>query len=158
MKVKTMKIDYTIEIHIIQKNKKQFIDLLLLADEQESMIDKYLERGELFALYENDLKSICVVTHENEDTCELKNIATEIKYQKCGYAGKLLEYIFNYYKNKYKTITVGTGDLPLILRFYEKHGFRITHKIENFFIDNYDHLIFEDGVQLIDMVYLSKNL
>ena len=37
------------EIKIINKNKKQFIDLLLLADEQESMIDRYLERGDLFA-------------------------------------------------------------------------------------------------------------
>ena len=48
----------------------------LLADEQESMIDRYLERGELFALYDNDLKSICVVTEESPDTCELKSIAT----------------------------------------------------------------------------------
>lgn len=28
--------------------KKRFLDLLLLADEQESMIDRYLERGEMF--------------------------------------------------------------------------------------------------------------
>lgn len=27
--------------------KKDYMDLLLLADEQESMIDKYLERGEM---------------------------------------------------------------------------------------------------------------
>ena len=64
------------EIRIIHEDKKQFIDLLLLADEQESMIDKYLERGELFALYDNGLKSICVVTIESPDICELKNIAT----------------------------------------------------------------------------------
>ena len=38
------------EIKLITSNKKQFLDLLLLADEQESMIDKYLERGEMFAL------------------------------------------------------------------------------------------------------------
>lgn len=33
---------------IIQQieNKKQYLDLLLLADEQESMIDRYLEHGE----------------------------------------------------------------------------------------------------------------
>ncbi|NLL01275.1 MAG: GNAT family N-acetyltransferase, partial [Clostridiales bacterium] len=45
------------EIRIIDKNKKKYLDLLLLADEQEEMIDKYLERGILFALYDNDLKS-----------------------------------------------------------------------------------------------------
>lgn len=55
------------EIKIINENKKQFIDLLLLADEQESMIDRYLERGDLFALYDNDLKSICVVTEESPE-------------------------------------------------------------------------------------------
>ena len=38
-------------------NKKQFLDLLLLADEQENMIDKYLPSGDLFALYDNNLKS-----------------------------------------------------------------------------------------------------
>ncbi len=38
------------EIKIIESNKKDFLDLLLLADEQESMIDKYLDRGKLFAL------------------------------------------------------------------------------------------------------------
>lgn len=31
-------------------------------------------------------------------------------------------------------------------------------RIKNFFTDNYDHPIFECGVQLIDMVYLEKNL
>ena len=60
------------EIEIIKENKKRFLDLLLLADEQESMIDQYLERGELFALYDGDLKSICVVTQEDEDLFELK--------------------------------------------------------------------------------------
>ena len=64
------------EIKIIKKNKKDFLDLLLLADEQENMIEKYLFRGEMFALYENDLKSICVVTEENDHACEIKNLAT----------------------------------------------------------------------------------
>jgi len=82
-----------LEIRIIKENKKQFIDLLLLADESEHMIDKYLERGEMFALYDNDLKSICVVTEEGHDTCELKNIATYEKWQGGGYGSRLIQYI-----------------------------------------------------------------
>ena len=39
----------------ITENKKQYLDLLLLADEQESMIDRYLERGELFVLEDDCL-------------------------------------------------------------------------------------------------------
>lgn len=42
----------------IIENKKRFLDLLLLTDEQEGMIDKYLPNGELFALYDDDLKGI----------------------------------------------------------------------------------------------------
>lgn len=146
------------EIKKINENKKQFLDLLLLADEQESMIDRYLERGDLFALYDGDLKSICVVTKENDNVCEVKNIATYKKWHGYGYGSKLLQYIFLYYKDKYTKIFLGTGDFPPILKFYQKNGFRISHKIKNFFVDNYDHLMFEDGVQLVDMIYLSKEL
>lgn len=134
------------------------MDLLLLADEQESMIDKYLERGDLFALYDSDLKSVCVVTRESDDVCELKNIATSEKWHGNGYGSKLLHHIFSHYKCKYTTMIVGTGDSPWILRFYEKNGFRISHMVKNFFIDNYDHPMFDNGIQLVDMIYLSKAL
>ena len=73
------------------------MDLLLLADEQESMIDKYLERGELFALFDGDLKAICMVTNEGNDVCELKNIATYPKYHGMGYGKQLISFIYNYY-------------------------------------------------------------
>lgn len=62
------------EIKEIKANKKQFLPLLLLADEQEDMIDRYLDRG------------------------------------------------------------------------------------TNFFIDHYDHPIYEAGIQLVDMIYLQKKL
>jgi len=147
-----------VEIKIVKEDKKQFIDLLLLADEQESMIDKYLERGELFALYDNELKSICVVTKESSDTCELKNIATYEKWHGMGYGSKLIQYISTYYKDKFEYIIVGTGDVPSSIHFYEKNGFHLSHRIHNFFTDNYDHPMFEHGVQLVDMVYLKKEL
>lgn len=56
----------TIKMNIIQltENKKQHIDLLLLADEQESMIDRYLERGDMFVLDDNGVKAVCVVTND----------------------------------------------------------------------------------------------
>jgi len=44
------------------------------------------------------------------------------------------------------------------LAFYRKFGFEPSHRIKNFFIDNYDHLMFEEGVQLVDMIYLKKDL
>ncbi|MGL5777632.1 GNAT family N-acetyltransferase [Cetobacterium sp.] len=144
------------KIKIIKENKKDFLDLLLLADEQENMIDKYLERGIMFAIYDNDLKGICVVTRENDRIYELKNIAIYEEFQGYGYGKKLVKYVFEYFKNHCDIMYVGTGDSPLTIPFYKKCGFIESHRISNFFIDNYENPIYECGSQLVDMVYLKK--
>lgn len=146
------------KIERIIQNKKQFLDLLLLADEQEDMIDKYLPQGDLFALYDGDLKSVCVVVPVDGETCELKNIATYPEYQSKGYGRALVGFIFNFYKNDYKSMLVGTGETPAILSFYECCGFVRSHRVKNFFTDHYDHPMFEGDIQLIDMIYLKKDL
>lgn len=138
----------------IDKNKKRFIKLLLLADEQENMIDKYLDRGTMYALDDNGIKAVCVITDEKDGILEIKNIATEPAYQNKGYGKKLIEFIKDTYKNKYDILQVGTGDSPLTVPFYEKCGFKRSHYIKNFFTHNYDHPIYECGIQLRDMVYL----
>jgi len=151
-------LEQKMRIEKISTNKKQFLDLLLLADESEVMIDKYLEEGELYVLYDDDIKSLCVVTHVDDDTCELKNIATYEKEQGKGYGRALIAYISDVYKHRFKTMLVGTGETPSILRFYQSCGFSLSHRIKNFFTDNYDHVMIEEGVQLVDMVYLKKDL
>ena len=146
------------KIEKILENKKQYLDLLLLADESEVMIDKYLSDGDMFGLFDDDLKSICVVIGLNRETCELKNIATYEPFQGKGYGKALIQYISNYYKNDYKTMLVGTGETSGILSFYEGCGFQMSHRIQNFFIDHYDHPMFDGEIQLIDMIYLKKDL
>ena len=64
------------EIIEIKENKKQFLPLLLLADEQESMIDRYIDRGTMYVLVDNGVKCECVVTDEGKGILEIKNIAT----------------------------------------------------------------------------------
>ena len=145
-------------IKIEDSDPMNFMELLLLADEEIQMIEKYLYRGEMFALYDDSLKSVCVVTQESGGVCELKNIATDEKWQGKGYGSKLLNHIFSHYKGKYTTMLVGTGDISWIIEFYQNNGFRLSHRIQNFFTDNYDQPMFEEGVQLVDMVYLSKIL
>ncbi|GHU82077.1 hypothetical protein AGMMS50284_3330 [Clostridia bacterium] len=144
------------QVKVIKENKKDFLDLLLLADEQENMIDKYLDRGTLFALYCGDLKSICVVTDEGDGNFEIKNFATHPKYQRQGYGKFLIDYVCNYYKDNSSAIYVGTGESKSTISFYENCGFEISHKVKNFFTDNYDEPMFEDGIQLVDMIYLKK--
>jgi GNAT superfamily N-acetyltransferase len=146
------------KIEKITTNKKRFLDLLLLADESETMIDKYLPDGDLFALYDDDLKSVCVVLPINSESCELKNIATYEHYQSQGYGSALISYISDLYKNDYTSMLVGTGETPAILSFYESCGFTLSHRIKNFFTDNYEHPMFEGDKQLVDMIYLKKDL
>ncbi len=146
------------EIKKIIENKGLFMNLLLLGDEQESMIHKYLERGELFALYDTALKTVCVVTQEDTNTCEIKNIATYEKEQEKGYGSLMIKHIIEYYKDKCDTLLLGTGEDDKILSFYKKHGFVYSHTVKDFFIDNYDHEMFENGKQLKDMIYLKINL
>mgnify|MGYP000500382725 FL=1 len=142
----------------IENNKKRYIDLLLLSDEDEKMIDKYLERGEMYILDDNGIKAECVVTDEGSKILEIKNIAVSPKFQKQGYGKKLIEFITEKYSENFSVIQAGTGDSPLTIPFYEKCGFRKSHIVKNFFIDNYKNPIYEEGVQLIDMIYLQKNL
>ena len=52
------------EIRKVEKDKKRYLDLLLLADEQEDMIDRYLERGTMYMLEDDGVKAECVVTDE----------------------------------------------------------------------------------------------
>lgn len=146
-------------IREVKKNKKQYWDLLFLADEQESMIEKYLDSGRMFVLEESGcVTAECVVTKEEDGVAEIKNIATRPQFQRQGYARKLVEYVEQEYGKECQILRVGTGDSPLTIPFYKKCGFSEVYRIKNFFTDNYDHPIFEEGVQLIDMVYLSKEI
>ena len=142
----------------ITENKKEYIDLLLLADEQEDMIDRYLERGKMYVLDDNGIKSECVVTDEGNGILEIKNIATYPEYQGKGYAKTLIDFIIQTFSDQYSVLQVGTGDSPLTIPFYEKCGFSRSHIIPDFFTENYDHPIYECGIQLVDMVYLRRSM
>ena len=146
------------EIRELKENKKQFLSLLLLADEQEDMIDRYIDKGTVYVLDDDGIKCQCVVTDEGGGILEIKNIATEPDCQGKGYGRTLIEYVAAKYKGMYSVLQVGTGDSPLTVPFYEKCGFTRSHRIENFFTDNYDHPIYEGGIQLVDMIYLQRKL
>ena len=142
----------------IKENKKQYLSLLLLADEQEDMIDRYIDKGTMYVLDDNGVKSECIVTDEGNGIIEIKSIATTPEHQGKGYAKALIDFLVKEYGGNYSVLQVGTGDSPLTVPFYEKCGFARSHSIPNFFTDNYDHPIFECGVQLVDMVYLQRPL
>ena len=145
------------EIREVTDNKKKYLSLLLLADEQENMIDRYLESGTMFIILKgSEVKAECVITDIGNRILEIKNIAVYPEFQGKGYGKKLLDFLTEFYAEDFDILQVGTGDSPLTIPFYEKCGFKRHHIIKNFFIDNYDHPIIECGVQLVDMIYLQK--
>lgn len=146
------------EITQMTARKKDYLPLLLLADEQESMIDRYLDRGDMYLLKDPDVKALCVVTDEGGGILELKNLAVEPGSRRRGYGSRLIAFLEDRYAGSFTTLLVGTGDSPLTVPFYERCGFVPSHRIRNFFTDHYDHPIYEAGVLLTDMVYLKKPL
>jgi len=146
------------EIKIVETDKKNYLDLLLLADEQESMIDRYLDRGSLFVLFDDGAKSICVVTDEGDGSFEIQNLATHEEHQGKGYGRRLVNHVCKYYRGAGRAMYVGTGDVPQAVSFYENSGFVFSYRVENFFVEHYPDPMFENGIQLVDKVYFRRGL
>lgn len=146
------------EIRRVMGDKKQYLPLLLLADEQEDMIHRYLDRGVMFILDDGGVKAQCVLTDEGDGLLELKSLSVEPEFQRRGYGRTLVEFVARQYRGRFHTLQVGTGDSPLTLPFYERCGFVRSHVVKNFFLDHYDHPIVEGGARLADMIYLRRPL
>ena len=83
-----------VEIRTVTEDRKQFLSLLLLADEQEGMVDRYLERGTMYVLEDGGaVRAECVVTDEGAGVLELKNLAVEPAFQGRGYGRRLIEFL-----------------------------------------------------------------
>lgn len=145
-------------IQEVKKNKKDYLSLLLLADEQEDMIDRYLKRGTMYVLLEQGLKAECIVTDEGNGILEIKSLAVVPEAQRQGYGRKMLAFIQEKYRGQYRFLQLGTGDSPLTIPFYESCGFQRVGCLPDFFVKNYDHPIYEAGVQLKDMIILQLAL
>ena len=141
-----------------KEDKEKFMDLLLEADPNESLVKEYLDKGDLYSLYYKDeLASVAVVLEIDCDTVELKNIATKEEYRGRGFGKKLLKSLFGNYRQKYKKMIVGTteNNIP----FYVKQGFdKFEKRVDNFFVDNYGDDLYDGDLHCKDMHYYSKDL
>ena len=144
------------EIKKIENNKSKYMELLLEADPEKEVIEKYLEKGDLFiGKNEGKVVCVCIIIRYDNETCELKNIATLPEARGKGYAGKMIEYVFEIYKKQYKRMIVGTTEN--MIPFYVLNGFKkYHHTVKNFFVDNYENEIWDGDLHCIDMYYYSK--
>jgi ribosomal protein S18 acetylase RimI-like enzyme len=142
-----------------QDNRERFMDLLLLADPSQEMIMKYLHRGWLFVLFEQDeAYGVIHVDPQEDSTIEIKNIAVREEAQGRGYGRQLIHHAVAFCNDQgYKRLIVGTGNSSNFV-FYQKMGFRFSSVIRDFFTENYAEPIFENGIQCRDMVMLDLGL
>lgn len=143
---------------LVTEEKKRYLPLLLLGDEQESMIDRYLEEGALYIWKEGEeTAGVCVVVDQGDGVLELKNIAVDPRFQRWGIGRAMIEALAKRYRGSYRVLLAGTGEAPSTLGFYQHCGFTYSHRVKDFFLQ-YDHPIVEEGVQLKDMVYFQRTL
>ena len=134
----------------VYDNRRRYMDLLLLGDEQEEMVNRYIDTGEMFiGRVGCKAVAVCVVTREGSGL-----VAVDPACRRRGYGRAMLSYIEARYREC--AVQLGTGETPVTIDFYRACGYTYSHRIPGFFTDNYDHPIWENGVQLVDMVYLKK--
>ena len=147
------------EIRQITEDKDNYLEMLLIADPQENMIRRYLDKSDMFVLEDaGEVLTIGVVEHMKNKRCELKNLVTAQEYRRQGYGTYMVNYLSEYYSVTCDVMYVGTGNNSNTLDFYKQCGFVNSHIVANFFVDHYEKPIYENGIQLTDMIYLKKNL
>ena len=113
----------------IMENKRDFLPLLLIAGEDERRLERYLDRGDLFALYlGEELVGASVVTLEEDGVLELRAVAVTECRQRQGWGVRLVKFLLGYYHGKGKTMLVGTeNEQKRAVQFYRHCGFRVSH-------------------------------
>ncbi|MDR0263601.1 MAG: GNAT family N-acetyltransferase [Sphingobacterium sp.] len=151
------------QIKQITNHKDYPYDLLLLADETIAAIDKYLYDSLVYGVFETANKTakpiavFCLYRVDSE-TLEIKNIAVSPDFQSMGLGSQLLDFIKANYQ-QYPNLIVGTADCGLAqIRFYERNGFVKYAIRKDFFIENYEQPIYENGTLLKDMIMLRYTL
>ncbi|ODG90682.1 MULTISPECIES: GNAT family N-acetyltransferase [Bacillaceae] len=147
-------------------NKIQFLtkdhwNLLLLADPSKEMVDKYIQKSNIYeVLDQNLLVGVLVLMENSSEEVEIKNIAIDPTFQGQGFGKNLIHFGINESKKLgYSKISICTGNSSTYqLTLYKNCGFQISTVFHNFFIDNYDEEIWENGIQCKDLIKLEQNL
>lgn len=147
----------SLKIVRVDKCRSRFMPLLLVGDESESMVRRYLGRCTLYVGYVGQTAvAVCATTDEAGSVTEVKNLAVLSEYRRQGIGRAMLGHAER--RNKGKTIILGTGETPSTLRFYRSCGYSVSGRIAGFFKDNYSEPIVEEGITLCDMIYFEKQV
>lgn len=140
-------------------DRKNFMNLLLLADENEEVVNEYINEGEMFSIsYKDKVIGVALFIVESPSIVELKNIALSSEFRGKGIGKEIIKSAFELYRKKsFTKMIVGTANSSIDnIAFYQKAGFRIAGIRKDFF-EKYPEPIYENGIQAIDMIMFEKN-
>jgi len=148
-------------INKIQFLTKEHWNLLLLADPSKEMVDKYIQKSIIYEVIDqNLLVGVLVLMENSSEEVEIKNIAIDPAFQGQGFGKNLIHYGINESKKLgYSKISICTGNSSTHqLALYKNCGFQISTVFYDFFIDNYDEEIWENGIQCKDLIKMEQKL
>lgn len=152
-----------------------YLPLFRLADDSESQILDYHQKGDLYALDDESGQPLAIVlaiewSGDGEPgaagpaaaAVELKAVAVASAFQGQGVGTRLLAAVLaDLGARGVRRVVVGTGNSGVdLLGFYQKAGFRLW-RIERDFFDaarGYPDGIVENGIPLRDMVWMDQDL
>lgn len=154
-------IDGSIKIEELDQKQEVPLALLELADPSKEQIENYLNQGQCFvAKLNSQIIGVMVLMELSPTSIEIKNIAIDESFQGKGCGRLLLKYAEELNrKTNYEKLIIGTGNSSMgQLSLYQKEGFEISYIQKNFFLDNYDEPIFENGIRCKHRIVLEKKL
>lgn len=135
-------------------------NLLLDADPNKELVEKYIDKGRIFVLKEEKIVAVCVVIDKESEVVEIINLAVEEEFRGRGIGRKIINKVIEVMKQDQKSkIEIGTGNSSIgQLYLYQSCGFEMYELKRNFFVDNYEEEIIENKIRCKHMVKLMLNL
>ena len=130
-------------------------ELLLLADPDPRMVERYLADCTMLVLWDGEriLCEVCIEQPETGDW-ELRNVATDPELEGRGYASLLIREVLRLAREAGRSVLVGTS--PEGVGFYRRFGFTPCGARRGFFLQ-YQEPVLENGAVLDDMQMLRWN-
>lgn len=144
-------------IWISSPDRRAYHQLLLLGDEDEAMLARYADTGDLLVAFEAERPvGVALFVPASAQVIELKNLAVAPAYQRRGIGAHLIQLGLAHYAGQYQQMLVGTGDGDQAnIQFYEHQGFTRSGVRKDFFAQ-YANAILVDGRPLKDMVLFTQ--
>lgn len=142
---------------ITSPNRKAYHELLLLGDEDEGMLARYENLGDLLVAFDDGQPvGVALFVPFSKNMIELKNLAVTPTHQRRGIGAHLIQLGLKYYAGRYQEMLVGTGDRDRDnIQFYEHQGF-VQSGIRESFFKQYAQPVMVDGSPLKYMLLFTQ--